>query len=323
VRRSAPMALGVFLVVGALAIGIAAIAAVPGATRRAGTTSTSTTGPPVTHGLSHFAHVMVVVMENLSYASALATPGFAALAHRYAYATDSYAASHPSLPNYLALTAGSTFGRTSDCLTCYVTADNLAAQLSAAHVSWGDFSEGVSAPCYLGTSYGSYAAKHNPFRYYADVRTSPALCAHLLPLSVLTDAARRGASAVPAFSFVVPDVCHDGHDCAPAVAAAWLTGFLAAVTASAAWRDHGLVIVTWDESEGDDSAMAPSGQVVATGGGGHILTMVLAHGAPRGTVLTAPLTDDAILATIERNFGLGYLGGAAAWRTHVLEVPGT
>lgn len=57
-----------------------------------------------------FSHSFVVVMENLSEQSALATPSIAAPAQRIALATSWYGVSHPSLLNDLALISGSTFG---------------------------------------------------------------------------------------------------------------------------------------------------------------------------------------------------------------------
>jgi len=307
----------------AVALASVAVASIGHAGSAAGLSRPDATSQQRTHArhaAPRYAHVFEVVMENLSFDGALATPGFASLAHAYAYASNFYATSHPSLPNYLALTAGQTFGISSDCLTCYVRSDNLGAQLSAAHISWGDFVESVSQPCYLGTSYGEYAAKHNPFRYYDDIRSSPTLCAHLLPIVSLYADLGRGAASTPAYAFVEPNICDDGHDCSPDVAASWLSGFVATVTRSAAWRDHGLLVVTWDESEGDDSRLLPSGQVVASGGGGHILTIVIAAGAKAGTVITTPLTHDALLATVERNFGLPLLAGAAAWRDRTLSI---
>ncbi len=253
-------------------------------------------------------------MENLSYRAAMATPGFASLAHRYAWASASYAASHPSLPNYLALTAGSTFGITSDCLTCYVTADNLGAQLSRAGITWDAYFESVSTPCYLGTSYGVYAAKHNPFRYFSDVRASPELCAHLLPFAQLGPELAGPAAGVPRFVWVTPNVCDDGHSCPSALAAAWLDRFVAQVTASQAWRQGGVLFVTWDEGSGGDTRQAtPQGTIAPTGGGGHVLTLVVAPSVPPGTVVATPLSHDALLATVERAFGLRLLGDAAAW----------
>lgn len=268
-------------------------------------------------------HVFVVVMENLSYQDALATTGFAQLAHRYAYLSDYYAASHPSLPNYLALTAGTTFGITSDCLSCYVSSDNLGNQLSAAHFSWGAYMEGVSQACYLGTSYALYAAKHNPFRYYTAIRQSASLCAHLRPLPDLFGALEGGASAVPELTWVTPNICDDGHDCAPSQAAAWLESFLARVTSSRAWKNGGTCYVVWDEGNGGDTAgILPSGAVQPTGGGGHVLALVLTPHLRPGTVIHVPLDHYGLLATIEQHFGLSFLGQAASWRGHTLQGVG-
>ena len=35
----------------------------------------------------------------------------------------------------------------------------------------------------------------------------------------------------------------------------------------------------------------------------------------------APLDHEALLATIEKDFGLPYLRGAAAWASHTLSLP--
>ena len=62
-----------------------------------------------------------------------------------------YAITHPSLPNYLALTGGSTFGIDSDCTDCRVpSATSLADQLSAAHLSWKAYMEDLPHACYRG-----------------------------------------------------------------------------------------------------------------------------------------------------------------------------
>lgn len=272
------------------------------------------TSPASAGGVPVFSHVFEVVMENLSYSSAMATPGFAALAHRYAWAASSYAAAHPSLPNYLALTAGSTFGTTSDCLSCFVSADNLGAQLSRAGISWGAYLQSVSGPCYLGTSYGVYAAKHNPFRYFTDIRSSPSLCSHLVPFTQLAPELAGPPSSVPRFVWVTPNVCDDGHSCPPSEAAAWLEQFVSQLTASPAWRQGGALFVTWDEGAfGDTRRATPQGTVSPTGGGGHVLTLVIAPSVPPGTVISTPLSSYALLATVERSLGLPLLGQAAAW----------
>jgi hypothetical protein len=258
-----------------------------------------------------FAHIFVVVMENADYASVLANPTLADLAHRFGLASRYYAVAHPSLPNYLALTSGSTDGITSDCTQCYVSTPNLASQLAAAHLSFSLYMEGIPSRCFLAPYGGDdYAAKHDPFRYYSDVRASPVLCDHIEPESELPATLRRGASAVARFVWVTPDLCHDGHDCPLAEAASWLSGFVAMVTASTAWRDNGILFVTWDESDGDDSTVVfPSG-IRPCCGGGHIATLVIAPGV-HGAVVAVDYNHYSLLATIERAFGLPLLGAAA------------
>jgi phosphatidylinositol-3-phosphatase len=268
-----------------------------------------------------YSHVIVVVMENLAYSEAITVSGYQTLAHRYASASDAYASTHPSLPNYLDLTSGSTFGISSDCTSCYVSSDNLGAQLSAAHVSWDDFSQGVPHRCFLGAEYGLYAGKHNPFRYYDDIRASYAMCDHLLTYgSFLRDL--HPASRMPKFSFVTPNLCNDGHNCSPSVAFTWLSGFVRSVTSSAAWSKHGLLIVTWDEgADSDTSQVLPDGKVLSGGGGGHMPTLFIAPDVPRGTVVSQPVTHEMLLATIEANFGLPALNGAASWTSDTLSLP--
>jgi phosphatidylinositol-3-phosphatase len=258
-----------------------------------------------------FQHIFVVVMENLGYNSALGTPGFAALANQYALATQYYATAHPSLPNYLAMTSGSTWGVTSDCTDCLINEPNIALQLADAHITFGAYMEGVPSACYL-APYGGfdYAGKHDPFRYYIDVRSSHNLCSRIEPESRLPKLLSGPAKNVPRFVWVTPDLCHDGHDCAPTVAANWLSRFVAQITKSAAWRDHGVLFVTWDESNGDSSEVVSPGRVIACCGGGRVATFVIAPNVRMGTRVAVPYNHYSLLATIEDAFSLPLLANA-------------
>lgn len=289
----------------------------PSTTGPSTTGASSTTAPatPATgaEGVPAFSHVFVVLMENLGATQALAVPSLAALAARYQSSTDWYAASHPSLPNYLALISGSTWGVTSDCTGCYQSGPTLASQLDAAGVSWDAFFGGMPAPCFLRpqSADGSYAQKHDPFAYFAAVRSSAAECAHLRPLSDLSPLLAGPAAAMPHFVWVTPTMCDSGHDCPPATAGAWLTGFVGQVTASAAWKSGGLLVVTWDEGEGDDSGLDTSTGTPGGAGGGRVLTLVIAPGAPSGRSLSGPFDHYSLLRTVEDSFGLAHLGHAA------------
>jgi phospholipase C len=264
-------------------------------------------------GVPAFSHVFVVVMENLDYSSALATPELASIAAQYALATSYYGVSHPSLPNYLALTSGSTWGISSDCTDCYVSAPNLFSQFASAHLSFDAYMQGIPNSCYL-DPYGGvdYAGKHDPFRYYDDVRKSPALCAHIEPYTELGPLLGGSGRTVPRFVWVTPNLCNDGHNCFATTAAIWLGSFVSSVTKSAAWRDGGVLFVTWDESDGDDSAVVPPGRIVSSGGGGHIMTLVIAPGVREGLRVDVPYNHYSLLATVEDAFALPLLGHASS-----------
>ncbi len=269
-------------------------------------------------GIPAFSHVFIIVMENLGYGPAVALPYVAALAARYALATAYDSVAHPSLPNYLALTSGETWV-SSDCFFCYQSAPNIGAQLSAAGIPWGAYMQGLPADCSLGPFdlATNYAGKHDPFRYYEDVRGSAALCAHLQPLRVLESllppatgsaAGAAPAAQVPRFVWITPNLCNDGHNCAPSTADAWLQSFVPRILRSPAWQQGGVLFLTWDEGNGGDTSTCcglPAGT-----GGGHIVTLVMAPGLPAGLRVSVPYDHYSLLATMEDGLGLPLLGHA-------------
>ena len=110
-------------------------------------------------------HVAVLLMENEEYGDIIgssATPFINGLAKRYALATSMYAVSHPSLPNYLALTGGSTFGISSDCTDCNVGAASIVDQLQHAGVSWKAYMEDYPGGCFTGAGAGEFAPQAQP-----------------------------------------------------------------------------------------------------------------------------------------------------------------
>ena len=109
-------------------------------------------------------HVFVIVMENASLATALQSAPIERLAAKYVLATNYRSVSSPSLPNYLAMTSGSTWGITDDAYHV-LPAGGLGAQLTAAGVSWRAYLEGLTSAGCLSSPY-PYALKHNPFAYY-------------------------------------------------------------------------------------------------------------------------------------------------------------
>jgi hypothetical protein len=249
------------------------------------------------------AHIAVIVMENEEYGDIIGsrqTPYINQLARRYALARALYATTHPSLPNYLALTGGATFGVDSDCIDCTVAASSLVDQLTGARVSWKAYMENLPHPCFAGAGAGEYAKKHDPFMYYTRVTTRPSQCAHVVSLTELS-ADERG-HALPRFIWITPNLCHDMHDCAPAAGDAFLARLVPPLLRSLGRR--GLLFLTWDEGSTDDGCCRLAA-------GGHIPTIVAGTGARAGARLDLPVDQYSILQTIEDLLGLRRLRGAA------------
>lgn len=231
--------------------------------------------------------VFLIVMENQTPAEALAGPFTASLAARYAVANNYHAITHPSVPNYLALSSGSTWGVTDDSYHVLPQSD-LGDQLTGANVSWRAYMEGLGAGGCIDSPL-PYDPGHNPFAFYGG--RCPA---NVVPLtSLATDI----ASVAPArFSWISPDRCHDEHDCSVTAGDAWLRQEVGVITQSPAWTAGSVLFITWDEDDGS--------------GGNRVLTLVvtpLAHHVRS----QRPYDHYSLLATIEDLLGVKRLGAAA------------
>jgi phosphatidylinositol-3-phosphatase len=257
------------------------------------------------------AHIAVILMENEEYGDIVgspATPYINHLAAHYALASSMFAITHPSLPNYLALTGGSTFGVTSDCTSCSVKATNLIDQFSASHISWKAYMEDLPRTCFAGASAGEYAKKHDPFMYYTSVAGNPSRCAHIVSLTKLAGDER--SHALPRFVWITPNLCHDMHDCAPRQGDRFLARVVPPLLAALGQR--GLLFLTWDEGMSDEGCCRLAS-------GGHIATVVAGPGARRGARLGTPVDHYSTLQAIEDLLGLPRLRGAACACTPSLQ----
>ena len=260
--------------------------------------------------------VVVVVFENREFSQVIGggqAPTFDALARRFALLTDYRGVAHPSLPNYLALVSGSTQEVTSDCTTCVVAARNLADTLEQAGKTWKTYADGLPAPGFTGPTAGRYAKKHDPLLYFEDVAGRPERLRRIVPLTAF----RRDlqAHALPDFSLVVPDLCHDMHDCPVSTGDAWLGAFLGPLLRSGELA-HGIVYVVFDEGTGD------------AGGGGRVPALVVGPLVRRGARAPGPLDHYSLLRTIEDAWHLPRLGRSGAarpitgiWRRGLCESP--
>ena len=196
--------------------------------------------------------ILVVVVENHSFAQMQSEMPFTnALAAQYGYADDFVALAHPSLPNYIAMLAGDTLGVTDDDppsvhpLSGPSVFGEAVRQGSTATV----YVDAMQSPCQQ-ESEDSYAVRHNSWAYFVDERS---LCdQHDVPLDRL--AADVDSGNLPAVGMLVPDVCHDAHDCPLAQADAWIGEQIGMVMEGPDFATGRLaVVITADEDDGSDN----------------------------------------------------------------------
>ena len=234
-------------------------------------------------------HVVVVILENKDAQDVVGAGTYlGSLAESGVSLTDMHAETHPSQPNYLALFSGDTQGVTDDACPQAFRAPSLAGELGAAGDSFLGYAEDLPSPGFTGCRAGGYARKHSPWTDFDDV---PAAASR--PLSDMpTDFSR-----LPTVSFVVPNLCHDMHDCSVEVGDRWLAQN---IDPYARWaRTHNsLLIVTFDESEADGDR------------DNHIATVAVGQRVMRGPV-TERTDHYRLLRTIEDLYGLRPLGHSA------------
>jgi hypothetical protein len=273
----------------------------------------ATTTPAETPGtgntptsLPTFSHVFIIVLENKEATDIIGSPNapyFNSLAKQYARAAKFYGIRHPSLPNYLALTGGSTFNISNDCTDCFINAANIADQIEAGGRSWKAYMESMPRPCFVGNAGPLYAQKHNPFIYYDDIRTNPARCNRIVPLDQL--AADLQANALPDYVWITPNMCNDMHDCSISDGDNWLQIWVPRILASPAWKDKGVLFITFDEGT------SGAGAVCGDAAGGSIDTLVISPLVQPGFISSVPYDHYALLHTIEAAWGLPPLGSSS------------
>ncbi|MGV1087368.1 MAG: alkaline phosphatase family protein [Mycobacterium sp.] len=243
-----------------------------------------------------FAHVVVVVEENRAAAAVIGdkeAPYINALAAGGALMTQSFAVTHPSQPNYVALFAGDTLGVDSDyCPQDLGDAPNLASGLLAAGYTFGGYAEGLPEVGSPVCRAGAYARKHLPWTNFTNVPPSASM-----PFSAFT-----GDASLPTVSFVVPDLGDDMHDGSIAEADSWLAAHLAGY-AEWAKANNSLLIVTWDEDDDHKHNLYPTDNQIPT----------IFYGAGvRPGRYDQPISHYNVLSTIQEIYGLPKTGQAAS-----------
>ncbi|HVS46938.1 MAG TPA: alkaline phosphatase family protein [Verrucomicrobiae bacterium] len=302
-----------------------------------------------------FSHIFVIMEENKDYGQIIGSPDaptITALGKRYGYATQFYAETHPSQPNYVALIGGYTYGiRDDDAFYCHaddqrpycknsskpgyvdhtVDRPSLASQLEAAGLTWKNYNEDLPSPGSEAIAAGAYAAKHSGFLNYASVQNDPKRAQKVVGFDQF--AADLKSGDVPNFAFVIPDLCDEMHgmgaDGTPADCRfsnmdklIWrgdrnVKAIVGEIMATPIWRasSNVAIVVTFDEDDhyGLEGCCGVDANDPANRGGGHIGTIVITNHGPRGVVDATPYSHYSLLRTIEDAFGIDtHLARAAA-----------
>jgi acid phosphatase len=235
-----------------------------------------------------FDHIFLYVLENLSLGEISGNPDAQFLngpqPHDWSrgVATDFHGITHPSLPNYMALTGGNPFFA-SNCHinlgtgACTTPAPSIADSIEASGRSWKAYMEDMPSPCFIGDKYPmlgrppAYVEKHNPFIHYDNIRSDPSRCNRIVPYSQLSTDLSQGT--VPDFVWITPNMCHDMHDpCGLSLVRAgdeWLSAEVPKVqNFCVASHSRCLIIITFDE--GDRRLPAPEDN--------HIFTVLISRG---------------------------------------------
>ena len=235
-------------------------------------------------------------MENHNYDQIIGNmseaPYLNHLASQYGLATKYSAVSHPSLPNYLALAGGSTFGISDDCTGCFQAKPNIAVdRVEASGRTWRSYQESIPSPGFVGDAY-PYMQKHDPFIYFDNIRTNPSEAAKVVPYNNLSQDL-SSAATTPSYVWITPNMCSDTHDCAISTGDQWLATNVPMILNSPAYRDqNSLLMITWDEDES---------------GANQVATVVVGKNVRPGFRSGVSYDHYSLLKTVEASWGLAPL----------------
>ncbi len=253
---------------------------------------------PAASSVPLFDHIVLVMFENKKYSSingSSSAPYFNSLASQGAKFTNSFAITHPSQPNYVALFSGGTQGVTSDsCPANLGSTANLGSQLIGAGRTFKGYSESMPSDGYTGCSSGTYMRKHNSWVDFSNVPAAS---------NVRYTAFPADFTQLPTVSFVTPNMCNDMHDCSIGTGDTWLKNHLDGY-AQWAKTHNSLLIVTFDEDSGTSV-----NQIFTTFVGAQVKTGSYSESINHYTVLR----------TLEAAYGLPGLGSAAS-KSPILDV---
>jgi acid phosphatase len=253
-------------------------------------------------GTGMFNHVFVVVEENEGHDKVIGgadMPYLNSLATQYGLATEYYANTHPSIGNYFMLTVGNIVTNSSNH-SSIVSDDNIVRQLVAAGKTWKSYVEDLPDVGYIGGDSGLYARRHNVFALLSDVAGSAAQARNLTPFTRF--AMDVAAGTFPNYSFIVPNLCNNGHDCPLRTADDWLQANIAPLVSNPHFQRDGLLIITFDEAADSDR----------TNGGGRVAWVAVSGRSKRGYRSTRFYQHQSTLRLTAEALGLTFFPNRAA-----------
>ncbi len=247
-------------------------------------------------------HVFIVVEENTDYASVTSSsmPYLDSLAGAYGLGTQYYADTHPSIGNYFMMTVGDTITN-NDSYNQTVSSDNVIRHLVAAGKTWKAYAEDLPSvgDTTVNLDNGTYASRHNPVVYLTDVHDNATQAQNVVPFTQF--ASDLSGYTFPNYSFIVPNLCDDAHDCSLGTADAWLQTNIDPLVRSSAFQQDGLLIILFDESGSDN-----------TNGGGRIFWAVVGSKVKKGYQSTTLYQHASTLRLTAKVLGLTSFPNQAA-----------
>ena len=256
--------------------------------------------------------VAVLMLENRSWGQVIGNrkaPYLNSLARTGALATNYFAVTHPSLPNYVALTTGNHDGINHNCTSCRAGGTNLVNQLDSAGISWRAYFESIGRTV-AKTAFvpgAAYDPHYDPFAYMSSLR-GPDLTGDVTNFVALRH--DLAAGQLPRFSWIGLNLRHDGHNESIRVVDRIVHRLVPKIVRALGPR--GALFITWDEGLRSDTRGAHGS------GGGRVPLMAVGPAARAGARVAVRANHYALLRTIESSLGLPLLGHAADPATPVL-----
>lgn len=238
-----------------------------------------------------FDHIFIVVLENTNAEDAYSQPFMRMIANQGAYLANFHGVTHPSQPNYFALTSGSTWNVDNGMIT--LDTGHIGDLLEAKGKKWKVYVDNYPGNCFLKEKRGAYARRHVPFLSYKNIQSNPARCARIVNSPELQTDIMNGT--LPDFSLYIPDNNNNGHDTGVAYADKWLKKTFEPLLKERKFTGGLLFIVVFDEGgkHNDDN---------------HVYAALWGDLVSPGSVSNTRYDLYSLLRTVEDGLHIGTLG---------------